>query len=209
MTPSTVLRAATSRCRHRRRPECRAARLGAKIGANSRSGFRSGSRRNLRSSMSASRQLHLPQFRIAIGDDGALAGGVDHDGGYRRHQARHVHEMGGVDAFLRQLIVDVRGWCFRRGRPSGRQARRGRRAGRCRSPPLSALPPQISSKWSRVFCRARQSCTRTSGRAPACRCRDRGGSSRPIECSLDHRTGMPIAEDMAVHRQVMSVPAMR
>ena len=31
-------------------------------------------------------QFHLPQFRIAEGHDGALAGGIDHDRRDRRHQ---------------------------------------------------------------------------------------------------------------------------
>ena len=52
-------------------------------------------------------QADLPQFRIAEGDDGALAARVDHDVRDRRHQARHVHDMPGVDAFMRELVEDV------------------------------------------------------------------------------------------------------
>src|SRR6202521_3677271 len=44
-------------------------------------------------------QVNITQFRVAEGDDGALAARVDHDVGYRRHQPRHVHEVFGLDAF--------------------------------------------------------------------------------------------------------------
>jgi len=57
-------------------------------------------------------QPHVPQLRIAEGDDGALAGRVDHDGRDRRHQVAHVHEMAGVDALMRHLIEDVAARCL-------------------------------------------------------------------------------------------------
>ena len=59
------------------------------------------------SSSSVSRQLHLPQFRIAERDDGALAAGVDHDVRDRRHQARHVHDVPGLDALMRELVENI------------------------------------------------------------------------------------------------------
>ncbi len=52
-------------------------------------------------------QLDFPQFRIAERHDGALAGRVDHDVGDRRHQARHVHDVLGVDALMRHLVENV------------------------------------------------------------------------------------------------------
>ena len=78
-------------------------------------------------------QLNLPQFRIAERDDGALAARVDHDAGDRRHQARHVHDVLGLDAFMRQLVENDTGSRFRGRRPSARRSRRGRQAARCRS----------------------------------------------------------------------------
>ena len=64
------------------------------------------------SSVSKSGRLHLPQFRIAEGHDGALAGRIDHDRRDRRHQARHVDEMLGLDALMRHLVEDEAARCF-------------------------------------------------------------------------------------------------
>ena len=53
------------------------------------------------------RQFHLPQFGIAERDDGALAGGVHHDAGDRRHQAGHVHQMRGVDTLFGEVVENI------------------------------------------------------------------------------------------------------
>ncbi len=67
--------------------------------------------------------------------------------GDRRHQARHVHEVLGLDAFVRELFEDDSGSVVSRASPIGPQieARPPRRTMPIAA--LSALPPQISSKW--------------------------------------------------------------
>ena len=109
------------------------ARLGAEIGAEFRAAALGQDGVAVVEQRVGVGQLDLPQFRIAEGDDGALAARVDHDVRDRRHQARHVHEVFGLDAFMRELVENVRGWRFRGRRPSARRSRRGRRAARCRS----------------------------------------------------------------------------
>ena len=83
------------------------ARLDAEIGAEFRAAVLGQDRAAVLEQFVGVRQLDLPQFRIAEGDDGALAAGVDHDVRDRRHQARHVHDMRGVDALLGELFENI------------------------------------------------------------------------------------------------------
>ena len=112
----------------------RRTRFGAEVGAEF--GAAALGQDGVRNPPAASRgrgRLHLPQFRIAEGDDGALAGRIDHDGRDRRHQARHVHEVLGRRCPHGPVFRRCSGSMFRVRRPSARRSRRGRRAARFRS----------------------------------------------------------------------------
>ena len=142
-------------------------------------------------------QLDIPQFRIAEGHDGALAGRIDHDRRDRRHQARHVDEMLGLDALMRHLLEDEAAGCFLG--VAHRAADRGAAAepddadrGIERVAAADFVEMRWRSPWSRA--RERRACE-TSGRAPACRCTGcaagfsapcRESSFRNPSCRLRH-----------------------
>ena len=90
----------------------RRARLGAEIGAEFRAAVLGQDGVAVLQQRVGVGQVDLPQFRIAEGHDGALAARIDHDVGDRRHQARHVHDVLGVDAFMRELLENVPARCF-------------------------------------------------------------------------------------------------
>ena len=97
------------------------------------------------SSSSGVRQLDLPQFWIAVGDDRAFAGRIDHHVGRRRHRAGHAHEVG-LDPFLRQLRRRCTGSRFPMRRPWDLTAATRPPSRTMPMPAFSALPPAISSK---------------------------------------------------------------
>ena len=119
-------------------------------------------------------QADFPQFRIAERDDGALAAGIDHDAGDRRHQPRHVHDVLGVDAFMRELVEDVaaRGFAGIAHRAADRGAAAeahdaDRGVERVAAADFLEMAGVLLGAARRQF-PARE----TSGRAPACRCRE-------------------------------------
>ena len=113
-------------------------------------------------------------IRIAEGDDGALAARVDHDVGDRRHQARHVHDDVGCRCLPARACRNILGRRSRGRRPSDRRSRRGRRDARSRSRHSARCRRRfLRNGWRFPWSRAPAVAGRgTSGRAPACRCRE-------------------------------------
>ncbi len=82
------------------------ARLGAKISTELRAAAFGQDSGAVVQQCLGGRQMDLPQFGIAERDDAALAARIDHDGRDRSHQARHAHDMLGLDALMREVVED-------------------------------------------------------------------------------------------------------
>src|SRR4029077_19105063 len=89
-------------------------RLGAQIRAEFRAAALGENGRAILQQRVGRGQADLPQLRIAECHDGTFAARIDHDARDRRYQARHMHDVLGVDALMRQLLENISGGSFAR-----------------------------------------------------------------------------------------------